>query len=208
MILIGQYDSPFVRRVAIAMHLYGLDYEHRRWSVFGDTDKLAAVNPLCRVPTLVCDDGVMLTDSHLILDYLDGLAGAERALILPLGSGRRDALRVCALICGVADKAVSLFYEKALHDVTSEVWTARCTAQIGGTLALLEAERAAQTTPFWGGENLGHADIATACVLRFVSEAHPGVIDSSVIPALAALADRCEALPVFQHIRQPFVFSG
>jgi glutathione S-transferase len=29
MILIGQYDSPFVRRVAIAMNLYAIAYEHR-----------------------------------------------------------------------------------------------------------------------------------------------------------------------------------
>ena len=41
MILIGQYDSPFVRRVAIAMRRYGIAYEHRPWSVFGDADKIA-----------------------------------------------------------------------------------------------------------------------------------------------------------------------
>ena len=45
-ILIGQYDSPFVRRVAIAMRLYGMAFEHRPWSVFGDAEKLAEVNPL------------------------------------------------------------------------------------------------------------------------------------------------------------------
>ena len=41
MILIGQYDSPFVRRVAIAMRLYGLPFEHKPWSTFGDADKIA-----------------------------------------------------------------------------------------------------------------------------------------------------------------------
>lgn len=204
MILIGQYDSPFVRRVAIAMRLYGFDYEHRLWSVFGDAEALGAVNPLRRVPTLVCDDGVALTESHLILDYLDELAGPEKALIPASGNARRDALRICALACGLADKAVSLFYEQRLHDVTSDVWTERCRTQIGGTLSLLEAERAAQSTPYWGSDALGHADIATACTLRFVSEAHPGVIDRAAIPALAALSDRCEALPVFQSICQPF----
>lgn len=204
MILIGQFDSPFVRRVAIAMRLYGLGFQHERWSVFGDADKLGAINPLRRVPTLVLDDGVALTDSFAIIDWLDHEVGPDRALFPASGPARRDAVRVAAFMCGLADKAVSLFYEMKLHDVASDVWTARCRAQIGGTLSLLERERAAQTSPCWSGETLGHADIATACVLRFVAEALPGVIDNAEVPALAALAERCEALPVFQEICQPF----
>lgn len=204
MILIGQFDSPFVRRVAIAMRLYGMDFRHERWSVFGDAEKLGAINPLRRVPTLVLEDGVALTDSFAIIDWLDHLMGPDRALFPASGTARRDAVRVTAFMCGLADKAVSLFYEMKLHDVTSDIWTERCQAQIGGTLALLEREKASQPEPFWGGDTLGHADIATACVLRFVSEAHSGVIDRASVPALSALADRCEALPVFQHICQPF----
>ncbi len=57
MILIGQYDSPFMRRVGIALVLYGMAFEHRPWSVFGDADRLRAGNPLMRVPVLVLEDG-------------------------------------------------------------------------------------------------------------------------------------------------------
>ena len=71
MILIGQYDSPFVRRVAIAMRLYGIAFEHKPWSTFGDADKIAPYNPLRRVPTLVLDDGEALIESAMILDHLD-----------------------------------------------------------------------------------------------------------------------------------------
>jgi glutathione S-transferase len=81
MILIGQYDSPFVRRVAIAMRLYGLGFEHRSWSTFGEGDEIAAFNPLRRVPTLVLDDGEALIESTAILDYLDEIAGADKAMI-------------------------------------------------------------------------------------------------------------------------------
>ncbi len=63
MILVGQYDSPFVRRVAIALDLLGFAFEHRPWSVFGDAEKVAAYNPMKRVPTLVLDDGETLLDS-------------------------------------------------------------------------------------------------------------------------------------------------
>ena len=31
MFLIGQYDSPFVRRVAVAMKLYGVAFDHKPW---------------------------------------------------------------------------------------------------------------------------------------------------------------------------------
>ena len=77
MILIGQYDSPFVRRVGIALTLYGLPFEHRPWSSFGEADKIRQYNPLTRVPTLVLDNGEVLIDSHIILDYLDSLMPAE-----------------------------------------------------------------------------------------------------------------------------------
>jgi glutathione S-transferase len=108
MILIGQYDSPFVRRVAIALKLYGMAFEHRPWSVFGDTEKIAEYSPIARVPVLILDDGEVLTESFAILDALDDLAGRERALIPASGPARRHALQVCAQACGLADKAVSL----------------------------------------------------------------------------------------------------
>ena len=63
MILIGQYNSPFVRRVGIALHLYGMAFEHRPWSTFSDADRIAPFNPLRRVPTLVLDDGEALIES-------------------------------------------------------------------------------------------------------------------------------------------------
>ncbi len=204
MILIGQYDSPFVRRVAIALRLYGLPFEHRPWSTFGDGDKIAPYNPLRRVPTLVLDGGEALIESAAILDYLDELAGAEKAMIAAKGAERRHALKVCALATGLADKAVSLLYERVLRkDHQSEVWVSRCQEQIGGVLDALEKARSPIASPFWSGVAIGHADIAVACALRFTGEAHAGVFDDVRHPALAALAARCEALPVFREIVQP-----
>lgn len=205
MILIGQYDSPFVRRVAIALTLYQLPFEHNPWSVFGDMHKVQAYNPLVRVPALVLDDGAVLIESHCILDYLDGLVGAERALFPATGAARRDALKIAALATGLGDKAVSLFYERRLHDQVSAMWVERCSAQIQGVARALEADRGQRTGAYWFGERLGHADIAVAAVLRFVGEAHPGLVAMEQFPALAAHAARLEALPVFQAIAQPFI---
>lgn len=204
MILIGQYDSPFVRRVAIALRLYGITFEHRPWSTFGDAERVARFNPLRRVPTLVLDNGESLIESMAILDHLDELAGDE-ALIAASGPERRHALQVCALATGLADKAVSLFYERAFHRETSQAWIDRCHAQIGDVLAALERSRAAAAQPYWFGPSIGHADIAVACVLRFVGEAHPGLFEMRQYPALATHATGCEALPVFREIAQTFL---
>ncbi|URQ74469.1 MAG: glutathione S-transferase family protein [Candidatus Ochrobactrum gambitense] len=203
MILIGQYDSPFVRRVAIAMRLYGLPFEHWPWSTFGDRDRLAEYNPLSRVPTLLLDDGEVLIESAAILDYLDEIAEARKPLIAGHGLERRQALKVCALATGLADKAVSLLYEGLLRSEQSPVWVERCQMQIVRVLDGLESDLALRGSPFWFGTDIGHADIAVACALRFVGEAHGRLFDAAKYPALAGLAGRCEALAPFQEIVQP-----
>jgi glutathione S-transferase len=205
MILIGQYDSPFVRRVGIALTLYGLPFSHKPWSTFSDADKLRPYNPLTRVPTLVLDSGEVLIESHSILDYLDSLVPAERALFPRAEPARHQALKVAALATGLGDKAVSLFYEKRMHKEVSEAWVNRCQAQIMAVLAVLEADRASRATDYWFGDRIGHADIVVATVLGFVKEAHPGLVSLADYPGLNAHAARLEALPVFQSIKQVFI---
>lgn len=205
MILIGQYDSSFVRRVGIALTLYGLSFEHRPWSVFGDADRIRPYNPLTRVPVLVLDDGEALVDSHAILDHIDSLVPPERRLYPVNEPARRQAMRIAALAAGVAEKAVSLFYELRLHREVSELWVERCRGQILATLGVLEADRAARPGDYWFGGAIGHADIAVAASIRHMREAHPGLVAMEDFPALAAHCARLEALPVFTAISQPFI---
>jgi glutathione S-transferase len=205
MILIGQYDSPFVRRVAIALRLYGIEFEHRPWSTFGDAARIATFNPLRRVPTLVLNNGEVLVDSVSILDHLDETVGPANALIAAGGAERRQVLRVCALGTGLADKSVSLVYERVLHEHVSQRWTDRCVEQITAVMHWLEADRARRGTPFWFGDAISHADIAVACALRFTADAHRALVDLARWPALAAHAARCEAMDPFQALAQPFL---
>ncbi len=205
MILIGQFDSPFVRRVAIAMRLYGLSFEHKPWSVFGDAEKIAHYNPLMRVPTLVMGNGEVLIESHAILDALDHLAPPGLAMMPEAGAERREAQKVCALATGMSDKAVSLVYETVVHNRATPAWVERCLSQIAGCLSDLERSRAAHATEWWFGPKIGHADVAVGCALRFLGDAHAGLFDvAEGWPLLAAHAARCEALKPFQEIQQPF----
>lgn len=194
-----------MRRVGIALTLYDLPFEHRPWSTFADADKIRPYNPLVRVPTLVLDDGEVLIESHCILDYLDSLVPAERALYPAAEPARHQALKVAALATGLADKAVSLFYETRLHREVSDVWVSRCRSQIAGALAALEADRADKVGDYWFGDRIGHADIAVTAALSFLSEVHPSLASMGEYPALREHVARLEALPAFQAIRQPFI---
>ena len=138
MMLIGMFDSPFVRRVAISMRLYGMPFEHANWSVGKDFERIRNYNPLGRVPTLVLDDGEALIESSCILDYLDELAG-ERALLPRSGKLRRDTLKLIATATGAADKGVLVVYERAFREpeMRSETWVSRCLTQVHSALTQL-----------------------------------------------------------------------
>lgn len=204
--LIGHYDSPFVRRVAVAMQLLGIPYEQLAWSVFADADKIARYNPLRRVPVLVVEDGESIIESYAIIDHLEATSGAT---LWPVAAGeRRRAVRITCVATGAADKAVSLVYETRLREHPLPMWIERCTIQIGDALGELDTARAAAGSLFWFGDQPGHADIAVACMWRFFTEAHAGRLDFARWPALQRHSAACEALPAFQHAYMPFFVSA
>jgi glutathione S-transferase len=205
MILIGQYDSGFVRRVAIALRLYDIAFEHWPWSVFGDAERLKAYNPLVRVPTLVLDDGDVILDSHAMIDYLDRLVGPSRALLPQTEPLRHQALKIISLATGVLDKGVSRFYEQHLHDSVSPTLLARLSSQIESGLAALEADRATRQTPYWFGDQISHADIAVTCMLRHMKDAQPDLFEGKPYPTLTQHAVAMEEQPLFIEISQPFI---
>jgi glutathione S-transferase len=207
MMLIGMFDSPFVRRVAVSMTLLDIPFEHRNWSVGKDFEAIRRYNPLGRVPTLVLDDGESLMESSAILDYVDELVGAGRALLPPAGAERRAALRLMSIASGAAEKGVLQVYEKAFRpeDKRHPPWVERCATQMHAGLA--ELERAAvQATEGWlVGSHITQADITATCVFSFVSQAlgaDRGV--PSKYPRLGAQSRRCEAMPAFQAAKLDF----
>jgi glutathione S-transferase len=197
-ILIGQYISPFVRRVGIALTLHGIGFEHRPWSTFGDADKIRPYSPVLRVPVLVLDDGSTVIESDYILDLVDTMASQGTSVASPMAADRQHGRKITALGKVVAEKAVSLVYEKRLHPDPSRFWAERCVAQIAEGLAALEANRAARPGKFWSGTGVGHPDIMVAVAYRFVRDAHADCVTLSAFPALAAHSEQMEAMPAFQ----------
>ncbi|HTA64949.1 MAG TPA: glutathione S-transferase family protein [Xanthomonadaceae bacterium] len=205
MILIGMFDSPFTRRVAISATLLGIPFEHRNWSVGKDFDRIREFNPLGRVPTLVLDDGECLIESAMILDWLDQQAGPERALLPASGAARRQALTFMALATGAADKGIHLVIERVFRpeEKRHAPWTDRCRVQIEGAFAELDRLCAAGGGSAWLlGDAMTQADITLACYVTYLCDAVP--LGLSAYPSLQARVERCEALPVFGRFYIPF----
>ena len=203
-LLIGMFDSPYVRRVAVSLRLLGFAFEHRNWSVGQDFEQIRRYNPLGRVPTLVLDDGEVLTEAAAILDWADEAVGSERALLPPRGAPRRRALQLMGLATSAADKGVAQLYERAFRpeEKRHEPWLVRCRTQVEAGLAELERLCAARESHWLLGPQLTQADITVAAVSTFLIEALP--LDAARWPALNALRLQAEALSAFREFHQPF----
>ena len=78
--LIGNFLSPYVRRVAVSLNLLELPFELEELFVFKEPDVVRRHNPLVRIPVLALDDGANLVESGAILDEIEHLVSPERRL--------------------------------------------------------------------------------------------------------------------------------
>ena len=191
MILVGQYDSPFVRRVAVTLHHYHMPFERNTMSVFKHAAKMQKINPLTRIPSLILQSGEVLIDSVAIIDHLDETAGPARALVPPHGAERRKVMQTVALAHGAAEKAAQISYERFFHKArcVSKDWEKRCLSQLAAALKQLESQCGA---PWFHDMHMSHADIMTGCMIGYlklrVSEAFP----ARKYPKLHGLSHHCE----------------
>jgi glutathione S-transferase len=199
MILVGQYSSPFVRRVAVSLRVLGFPYEHDTRSVFRDFDSMRQTNPVGRIPSLILDDGEVLIDSAAILDWLDETVGPARALVPRAGPERRRALRLIALATGASDKTITCAYERIVRPEQWrwQEWIARCRKQAEGAIIALAAE------PWPTTAALDQAQITTACMIRYAKLADPALLPGDRYPSLESLSQRCEDRPEFQATCPP-----
>ncbi|CAG9267099.1 glutathione S-transferase family protein [Paraburkholderia unamae] len=196
--LIGMMDSPYVRRVAISLHVLGLPFEHRSISVFRQYDEFAQINPVVKAPTFVDDDGTQLIDSTLILDYLDRKVPAARRLMPEETQERTFALRVNGFALAAMEKTVQQVYERELRPAERqhEPWFERVNAQMHAAWAVLDRLVAGRDGWLCAGR-ITQADITAAVAWRFNQYILPGSVDPARYPAIAALSARAEAMPEF-----------
>lgn len=198
--LIGMLDSPYVRRAAISLRMLGIPFEHRSLSVFRDFDTFRAINPLVKAPTLVCDDGHVLVDSSLIIDYAETLAG--RSLMPSEPGARRDALRLVGVSLVVCEKAVQHFYEhKRAPDLRDASWLHRVHGQLRDACALLgEALGTAPADRWLCGDAPTQADISVGVAWTFTQVVAAEIVSARDHPAFAGFAARTERQPDFMAL--------
>lgn len=196
MVLIGMLDSPYVRRCAVSMKLMGIPFEHRPVSVFRHFDEFRAINPVVKAPSLICDDGTVLMDSTLIVDYLEHVVAPAKRLMPADGRERQEALRLVGLAMAACEKCVQIVYEKEQRpaDKRHDPWMARVAGQANAAFGELE-KSAAKGRPWLQGDDFNAADVAVACAWRFGQYYDAAEVPASGYPALVAYSQRAEALP-------------
>lgn len=196
LVLRSSEASPFGRKVKIAAHLLGL-FDRIRivpTDTLDPADSIRSQNPLGKIPALILEDGTVLYDSRVIVEYLDHLAGGGR--ILPVEAEKRfPALVLQALADGIADAALLQVYEKRwrAEGLRSDAWVAHHAAKIERGLASLEGRDLS------GETHIGH--IALACALGYLDLRFAGAWRATHPRLVAWLDDFAGRAPAFEATR-------
>jgi glutathione S-transferase len=193
--LIGMLDSPYVRRVAISAKRLGIDLEHESVSVFRHFEQFQQINPVVKAPTLILDDGVVLMDSTLILDYLEAATGKS---LLPKDLNQRaHALRLIGLSLAACEKAVQLYYERNLRpaDIQYQPWVERVESQLAAAFTALEKQLDTHHLPTDG--SLAQDGISLAVAWSFTGLVVPDQINNARYPRIAQYTAYAESLEAF-----------
>jgi glutathione S-transferase len=192
--------SPFGRKVGIAAGVLGLDHEIEiePADTSNPTDTVREQNPLGKIPALVLEDGMVLFDSRVILEYLDHRAGGGR--IVPTdASARFAALRLQALADGTMDASILLIYEGRWRpaDRHEPKWVDHQAGKVARALAALEADPPVLDAP----PDIGR--IALACALGYQDFRFAGRWRKDHPRLVAWLDHFAAAVPAYAATRPP-----
>jgi glutathione S-transferase len=191
-------DSPYVRRVAVTLRLLGLRFEHRSISVFRTFEQFRQINPVVKAPSLLCDDGEVLMDSTLIIEYAEVLAGGRRSLMPNTLAERQHVLRHVGLALVACEKSVAIIYERNLRppEKLHEPWVSRVTGQLLSAYQLLETELTSRPATVTSA-TINQAGVSIAVAWHFTQQTIPDVVAAAAFPVLQAFSETAEQLPEF-----------
>ncbi len=186
--LIGMMDSPYVRRVAVSLALYGVEFESLPLSVFSGFDEFSRINPVVKAPTVVLDNGTQLMDSTLILHYFETTNPTGRRLLPAHPEALARDLHLLGVILAASEKAVQHVYEHRLRpeEKQHQPWIARVTGQLLAACREWDArlaDRAAAAQP-------DQVLVTSTVVWSFIQLMIPAVVSAAAFPHIRALAEK------------------
>ena len=196
--LIGSTTSPYVRKVRIVMAEKKLDYQFLLDNVWSADTRIAASNPLGKVPCLVMEGGEAVFDSRVIVEYLDTLSPVGK-LIPSTGRERAEVKTWEALADGLLDAAILVRLENTFEGRTegqrSQAWIDRQMDKVHASLKAIA--QGLGDKPFCSGIHLSLSDIAVGCALGWLEFRFPEIGWRAEHPNLARLMDKLAQRPSF-----------
>jgi len=204
--LIGMLDSPFVRRVAISLDLLGVPFEHEPVSVFSTFARFQSINPVVKAPSLVCDDGEVLMDSSLILEFIEATKANGDSLWSQIPVEMQHEMRAVGLALAACEKSAQIIYERNLRPASAqyEPWIERVRGQLSAAYAGLEQQVQIRQSAFAAPRS--QASITAAIAWQFTQSMLAAIVPAESHPALVALSMRMESTPEF--LKYPPVGPG
>lgn len=196
--LIGMLDSPYVRRVAISLEFLGIPFDQDAISVFSTYEAFQRVNPVVKAPTLVCDDGEVLMDSSLILQFVEATrTGGDSLWSLGDATRMQHEMRAVSLALAACEKSAQIVYERKLRPSSAqyEPWVQRVQGQLLEAYAGLEREVQTRQPVFAVPRR--QASITAAVVWQFTQSMLAPIVAAENYPGLVALSARMERTPEF-----------
>ena len=189
--LIGSTTSPYVRKVRIVMAEKKLDYQFLLDNVWSADTRIAASNPVGKVPCLVMEGGEAVFDSRVIVEYLDTLSPVGK-LIPSTGRERAEVKTWEALADGLLDAAILVRLENTFEgrkpSERSQAWIDRQMDKVHASLKAMA--QGLGDKPFCSGIHLSLSDIAVGCALGWLEFRFPDIGWRAEYPNLAKLMDK------------------
>ncbi len=206
--LIGSLASPYVRKVRVVMAEKKLDYKLELDDVWSPGSKIAASNPLGKVPCLLMDEAGTLEgavfDSRVIVEYLDTLTPVGK--LIPASGRERVEIKTWeALADGICDAAILARLETVGPFRTD---AQRCQTWIDRQLnkiheGLKSASSGLGERPFCGGLHYTLADISVGVTLAYLDFRFPQINWRAAHPNLAKLYEKLSARASFIDTAPP-----
>lgn len=193
--------SPFVRKVMVCAHLTGqaesIELLDSAAHPVRRDPRIAAHNPLAKVPTLILENGQSIYDSRVICEYLASGAGA--AHIFPAdGPARWTALTRQALGDGLLDAALLARYERTARpeEVQWPTWREALLTKVSACLESIDviAPDLAVVRPTIG-------EITIGCALGYLDFRFPELDWRAQYANAARWNEAFQSLPAMQATR-------